>query len=302
MQKDSRILVTGGHGMVGSALVRALHDKGYDNIYFDYPHKYFNLCKKQVVTRIFEEVEPEYVFHTAAIVGGIQYNIIYPEKLLIDNIQIATNVLGACANKAKRVVNIGSSCIYPKYARQPIKEEYLYTGLLEPSNQPFALSKLVAIELCNIYHKNSTTDFVTTMLPNLYGPFDNFSLVSSHVIPALIRKFYEAVVRKCNEVVVWGSKDTVREFLHVDDLSYMLINIMNDESIIGMINCGNNKGHTIGQVADTLKVISGFDGEIVFDDTKPIGTPVKVMQSNYYGPSRSLYQGLKDTYEWFENN
>lgn len=301
MEKSSKIYVAGNTGLVGSAIVRKLKSEGYENLIFT-PWPEYDLRNQQQVEDFFAEEKPEYVFLAAAKVGGIMANSTYPAEFIYDNLMIATNVIHASyTHGAKKLLNLGSSCIYPKHAPQPLKEEYLLTGPLEPTNEPYAIAKIAAIKLCRYYNKQYHTNFLSVMPTNLYGPGDNFDPETSHVLPALIRKFHEAKINNKPEVVLWGTGTPRREFLYVDDMADAVMFLMrnyNAKDIGEFINVGTGEDITIKELAELIKGIVGYEGNIVWDEKKPDGTPRKlleVLNINNLGwkPITTLYNGIK---------
>lgn len=277
MELHAPIYVAGHRGMVGSALVRALEKRGFRNI-ITRTSAQLDLRNQQAVTDFFRTEKPEYVFLAAAKVGGIQANNIYRADFIYENLMIESNVIHqSYLNKVKKLLFLGSSCIYPKMAPQPLKEEYLLTGLLEPTNEPYAIAKIAGIKMCESYRLQYGCDFISVMPTNLYGPNDNYDLNNSHVLPALLRKFHEAKVSGKNEVVVWGSGSPKREFLHADDLADACLFLMENYSEPGLINIGTGEDLSIKELAEMIAGITGFEGKIVWDSSKPDGTPRKLM-------------------------
>ncbi len=307
MNKDARIYVAGHRGLVGSAILRKLRAEGYSSI-VSRTHGDLDLTDQYAVYSFFETERPEYVFLAAAKVGGILANNTYPAAFIRENLLIQTNVIDAAYRYGvKKLLFLGSSCIYPKFAPQPIKEEYLLTGILEPTNEPYAIAKIAGIKMCQAYNKQYGTNFISVMPTNLYGPGDNFDLETSHVLPALIRKFHEAKVTGAPQVVVWGSGTPRREFLHVDDLADACLFLMNNYDSSEIINIGVGKDLTIAELAQLVKEIVGYKGEIVFDTTKPDGTPRKLLDVSKifnlgWRPRIRLEDGIRSTYEWFVRN
>lgn len=287
MPLHARVYVAGHRGLVGSALCRALSDAGYQHV-LKRTHAELDLTSAEAVNRFFDEERPEYVILAAAKVGGILANNTYPADFIRDNLEIQMNVIEAARRVGvKRLLFLGSSCIYPKMAPQPIREDALLTGPLEPTNRPYALAKIAGIEMCWSYNRQYGTRFLAAMPTNLYGPDDNFDLNSSHVMPALMRKAAEAKARGDRQLVVWGSGTPRREFLHADDLAsgcLFLLNLpeerygrfLNDDDA-PLVNIGTGEDVTIRELAEIVKRVTGFDGELVFDATKPDGTPRKLM-------------------------
>lgn len=298
MEKSAKVYVAGHNGMVGSAIVRKLQKEGYDNIVYRRSSE-LDLRDQQAVTSFFETEKPQYVFLAAARVGGIVANNTYRADFLYENLMIQSNVIyESFRNKVTKLMFLGSSCIYPKLAPQPLREDSLLSGYLEASNEPYAIAKIAGIKLCENYRRQYGCDFVSVMPSNLYGPNDNYDLTNSHVIPALIRKFKEAKEVKSKNVVVWGSGTPLREFLHVDDLAEACFFLMQNYSEEQFINVGYGSDVTIRDLALLIKDIVGFDGEIIFDTTKPDGTPRKIMDSSRllkmgWKPKITLEEGLK---------
>ncbi len=277
MNKSDKVYVAGHRGMVGSAIVRALKSDGFTNI-IGKTSAELDLKNQTAVNRFFEEECPAYVFLAAAKVGGIQANNTYRADFLYDNMMIAANVIHAAhAYKVDKLLFLGSSCIYPKMAPQPLKEEYLLTGELEPTNEPYAIAKIAGIKLCETYRSQYGSNFVSVMPTNLYGPNDNYDLNNSHVLPALLRKFHTATQNGDKQVQVWGSGRPMREFLHVDDLAQACMHIMQNYDGDEWMNVGTGKDVTIRELAEIIKKITGFKGELIFDASKPDGTPRKLM-------------------------
>lgn len=277
MEKDSKIYVAGHRGMVGSALLRRLETDGYINI-ISRTSKELDLREQQQVKEFFELEKPEYVFLAAAKVGGIVANNTYRAEFLYDNLMIESNIIHqAYRTGVKKLLFLGSSCIYPKLAPQPLKEEYLLTGPLETSNEPYAIAKITGIKLCDAYRDQYGCNFISVMPTNLYGPNDNYDLTNSHVLPALIRKMHEAKVRGENKVIVWGTGAPMREFLHADDLADACLYLMNRYNEPGLVNIGVGDDISIRDLAYLIKDIVGFEGTITFDSSKPDGTPRKLM-------------------------
>jgi GDP-L-fucose synthase len=298
MHKDSKIYVAGHRGMVGSAIVRRLATDGYKNITVRTSSE-LDLRNQQAVEDFFDSEKPEYVFLAAAKVGGIMANNTYRADFLYENLMIESNVIHqAYVHKVKKLLFLGSSCIYPKLAPQPLQEDTLLSGFLEPTNEPYAIAKIAGIKLCESYRLQYGCDFISAMPTNLYGPNDNYDLNTSHVIPALVRKFDEAKKSGARSVVVWGSGTPLREFLHVDDLAEACFFLMRNYSELQFVNVGTGKEISIGDLALLLKKIVGFEGEIVFDKTKPDGTPRKLMDNSKlykmgWQPSIGLEEGLR---------
>jgi GDP-L-fucose synthase len=301
MKKDSKIFVAGHRGLVGSAIVRKLQAEGYSNLLLRGSSE-VDLRNQQAVVELFEKEKPEYVFMSAAKVGGIVANNTYRADFLYENLMIESNVIHqSYVQGVKKLLFLGSSCIYPKLAPQPLTEDSLLSGFLEETNEPYAIAKIAGIKLCESYRLQYGCDFISAMPTNLYGPNDNYDLNNSHVIPALIRKFHEAKVKGDRSVVVWGSGKPRREFLHVDDLAEACVFLMNNYSELEFINVGVGIDLTIAELARLIGDIVGFKGDITFDTTRPDGTPRKLMnvdKLNRLGwqPKISLKEGLEEVY------
>jgi GDP-L-fucose synthase len=277
VKKDSRIYVAGHNGMVGSAIVRLLKKEGYTNLILA-NSKELDLRNQQAVNTFFEKQKPEFVFLAAAKVGGIMANNVYRADFLFDNLMIASNIIHASyINKITKLLFLGSSCIYPKLAPQPLKEEYLLSGELEPTNEPYAIAKIAGIKLCEAYRDQYGCNFISAMPTNLYGPNDNYNLQNSHVLPALIKKFYLAKKNNQASVEIWGTGEVLREFLYVDDLAEACLHLMLNYNEKLFINVGSGKDISIKELALTVKKVVGFEGELKFDVSKPNGTPRKLM-------------------------
>ena len=277
MNKSAKIYIAGHNGMVGSAIVRKLKSEGYSDFVFR-TSKELDLTDQQAVKYFFELEKPEYVFLAAAKVGGIHANNTFRAEFIYKNLMIQNNVIHyAYENQVKKLLFLGSSCIYPKMAPQPLKEEYLLTGLLEPTNEPYAIAKIAGIKMCEAYRSQYGCNFISVMPTNLYGPNDNYDLNNSHVLPALLRKFHTAKIENKDVVEVWGSGSPKREFLHVDDLAsacyYLMLNYESSE----LVNIGTGTDVSIKELAELIKSIVGFKGELRFDSSKPDGTPRKLM-------------------------
>jgi GDP-L-fucose synthase len=277
MQQDSKIYIAGHRGMVGSAIERLLRKKGFNNI-VSRTSASLDLRNQQSVADFFELEQPEYVFLAAAKVGGIQANNTYRGEFLYNNLMIEANIIHqAYLNKVKKLLFLGSSCIYPKMAAQPLKEEYLLTGLLEVTNEPYAIAKIAGIKLCDAYRSQYGCNFIAAMPTNLYGPNDNYDLNNSHVLPAMLRKFHEAKVNNDSFVTLWGDGSPMRDFLHVDDLAEACFFLMVHFNDYGFVNIGVGSDVTIKQLALLVRNIVNFEGQIIWDDSKPNGTPRKLM-------------------------
>ena len=310
MDKKAKIYIAGHRGLVGSALERKLRQEGFTNLLLR-TSKELDLRRQQDVEVFFERERPDYIFLAAAKVGGIMANNTYKAEFIYDNIAIASNVIHAAYKfKVKKLLNLGSSCIYPKLSPQPMKEEHLLTGLLEPTNEPYAIAKIAAIKLCRYYNEQYGTDFLSAMPTNLYGPNDNFDLETSHVLPALIRKFHEAKVSDAGAVTIWGSGEPYREFLYVDDLAAACVHLMkkyHSADVGEFVNIGTGKDITIKDLAQTIRDIVGFKGEIRHDRSKPDGTPKKLldisrMRALGWEPKIELEEGIRKSYQWYLEN
>ena len=276
MNKDSKIYVAGHRGLVGSAIVRNLMKKGFKNIIYR-THNELDLTNQIEVSKFFEYEKPEYVFLAAAKVGGINANNTYPADFIYDNLMIQNNVIKAAHDfKVKKLLFLGSTCIYPKMASQPIKEEYLLTGSLEETNEAYAVAKIAGLEMCKFFKRQYGDNFISCMPTNLYGPNDNYDLNNSHVLPALIRKFHEAKVNNSDTVEIWGTGTPLREFLYVDDMADACVFLMENYNGEQHVNIGTGEEVSIKQLAETVKEVIGFKGEIVFNTNMPDGTPRKL--------------------------
>jgi GDP-L-fucose synthase len=301
MNKDSKIYVAGHNGMVGSAIVRRLKDLGYTKI-ITKSRLELDLTNQFQVNQFFHFERPEYVFLAAAKVGGIKANDDFRADFIYENIMIQSNIIKASHdNKVKKLLFLGSSCIYPKFCQQPMKEEYLLTGLLEPTNDAYAIAKIAGIKMCQDYNKQYGDNFISVMPTNLYGPNDNYDLNNSHVLPAMIRKFHEAKVEEKDKVEIWGTGTPKREFLYVDDLAdacyHLMLNYNNSE----IVNIGTGQDVTIAELAVVIKNIVGFEGDIYFNTEMPDGTPRKLLDVSKlknlaWGYTTSLQEGIKKTY------
>lgn len=314
MEKNAKIYVAGHCGLVGSALLRKLKMDGYTNLVVR-TFKELNLIDQKAVADFFEKERPEYVFMAAAKVGGIMANNTYPAQFIYENLQVQNNVIHqAYLSGVKKVLFLGSSCIYPRLCPQPMVENYLMTGPLEPTNEPYALAKIAGIKMCQSYNRQYGTNFIAVMPTNLYGPNDNFDLSNAHVLPSLIRKFHEAKINNIDEVVVWGSGNARREFLYVDDLAEGCIFVMNnfdptkEQNEKGEIyyNLGTGEDVSIKELAELIKEVVGYKGKILWDNTKPDGMPRKLLDiskmSNFgWHFTTKLDEGIRKTYDWFKN-
>ncbi|MCK4743190.1 MAG: GDP-L-fucose synthase [Sulfuriflexus sp.] len=316
MKKDAKIYIAGHRGLVGAAIMRQLEANGFTNI-ITRTHAELELCDQLAVQNFFAAEKPEYVILAAAKVGGIHANNTYPAEFIYENIMVEANVIDAShKNDITRLLFLGSSCIYPKLASQPMREDSLLTSELELTNQPYAVAKIAGIKLCESYNRQYGTDYRSVMPTNLYGQGDNFHPENSHVIPALMRRFHEAKQRGDAEVVVWGSGNAKREFLHVDDMAAASLFILqldnetyqsNTQEMLSHINIGTGIDCSIGEMAGTVKRVVGFEGELVFDTSKPDGPPRKLLDVSRlktmgWQSAISLEDGLALTYEWFIKN
>ncbi|HTT08218.1 MAG TPA: GDP-L-fucose synthase [Gammaproteobacteria bacterium] len=302
MEKDAKIFVAGHGGLVGSAIVRALRARGFANI-LTVPHKEVDLKEQAAVRQFFQSERPDHVFLAAARVGGILANDTHPAEFIYDNLMIEANIIDAAYRCAvKKLLFLGSTCIYPKYADQPIKEEYLLTGALEPTNQWYAVAKIAGIKLCQAYWRQYGCRFISAMPTNLYGPGDNFDLQTSHVLPAMIRKFHEGRVNDAPTVTLWGTGTPLREFLHVDDCAAACLFLMEHYDDPEIINIGTGEEISIRDLALLIKDVVGYGGGIVYDASKPDGTPRKLSDAARifnlgWRPKIKLQDGIRDTYD-----
>jgi GDP-L-fucose synthase len=307
MNKDSKIYIAGHRGMVGSAIWRTLINNGYTNL-LGVTSQDLDLRDQSKVEKFFGDVQPEYVFVAAATVGGIIANSTKQAEFIYNNLQIQNNLIHmSYTHNVKKLLFLGSSCIYPKFAPQPIKEEHLLTGLLEPTNDAYAIAKIAGIKMCQSYKHQYGSNYISAMPCNLYGDNDNFDLTSSHVLPALIRKFHEAKINNTSEVVCWGTGSPLREFLYVDDLADACLFLMNNYDGSLHINVGYGSDLSIREAVYLVKDVVGYEGEVVWDTAKPDGTPRKLMDSSRicsmgWKPKTNLKDGLEKTYSWFKNN
>lgn len=307
MEKNSKIYVAGHKGLVGSAIMRKLQNLGYTNIIFR-EFKDLDLTDQKSTMDFFEKEKPEYVFLAAAHVGGILANKTHKADFIYINLQIQNNIIYASyKNNVKKLLFLGSSCIYPKLAPQPIKEEYLMTGPLEETNDAYAIAKIAGIKMCQSFNEQYGTKYISVMPTNLYGQNDNFNLETSHVLPAMIRKFHEAKIGNASTVTLWGTGAPKREFLYVDDLADAVVYLMNNYELSEIVNIGTGVDVKIKELAETIKEIVGFTGEIIWDSSKPDGTPRKLLDvSRLHGlgwkHNIDLQKGIKMTYDWFVNN
>lgn len=307
MKKDTKIYIAGHRGLVGSALVDKLTEQGYTNL-IARTHAELDLTRQTDVEDFFKQERPKYVFLAAAKVGGILANNTYPAEFIYSNVMVQSNVIhSAYLFGVKKLLFLGSSCIYPRNCPQPMKEEYLLSGYLEPTNEPYAVAKIAGIKMCQSYNRQYGTNYLSVMPTNLYGPNDNFDLQNAHALPALIRKFHEAKVTMQRDVMVWGTGSPQREFLYVDDLADACIFLMNNYDSSEIINIGVGKDISIRELAMLIQKIAGFEGDLVFDKSKPDGTPRKLLDLSKlsalgWKAKTSLEEGIKKTYEWFKDN
>ncbi len=316
LNKKSLIYVAGHRGMVGTAIMQQLKGLGYKNL-ITRTHAELNLCDQAAVREFFTDNKIDGVYLAAARVGGIHANNTYPAEFIYQNIMIEANVVHeAWASGVKHLLFLGSSCIYPRLAKQPIKEEALLTAILEPTNEPYAIAKISGIKLCESYNRQYDVDYRSVMPTNLYGPHDNFHPENSHVIPAMLSRFHDAAVNGDESVVIWGSGKPLREFLHVDDMAAASIHVMsldkalyreNTTPMLSHINVGTGVDCTIRELAEIISRVVGFEGHLIFDDSKPDGAPRKLMDVSRlralgWVASISLKGGLENTYQWFLDN
>lgn len=307
MEKGAKIFVAGHRGLVGSAIVRKLRDLGHSELILR-DRSQLDLLNQSAVHEFFRTVRPDYVLHAAGKVGGIWANKTQQADFLYENLMVAANVIHAAAEYGtKKLLFLGSSCIYPRFAPQPIPESSLLSSELEPTNEGYAIAKIAGLKLCSTYRSQHGKNFISAMPTNLYGQNDNFDLVSSHVLPALIRKFHDAKIANKDEVLLWGSGKPLREFLYVDDLADALVCLMDNYEEEQTINIGSGDEVTILQLSSLVSEIVGFKGNVVFDATKPDGTPRKVLDSSRmrnlgWKPKHTLAEGIRNTYDWVLKN
>jgi GDP-L-fucose synthase len=307
MTPSARIFVAGHRGLVGSALVRRLEREGCDNLLLR-SRDSLDLRDAAAVEAFFSTTRPEYVFLAAAKVGGIVANDTYPADFIRDNLAIQLNVIDAAhRHGAEKLLFLGSSCVYPKHAPQPMKEEHLLTGVLEPTNDAYAIAKIAGIKMCEAYRRQYGSRFISVMPTNLYGPNDNFDLETSHVLPALIRRFHEAKVDGAPAVTLWGTGSPRREFLHVDDLADACVHLMRTYDDAGLVNIGWGRDITIRELAGLVAGIVGFRGELLWDSSRPDGTPRKLLDTTRltnlgWTPGIGLEDGIRETYDWFRSS
>jgi GDP-L-fucose synthase len=304
MEKEAKIYLAGHAGLVGGAILRRLRAQGFENLVVRHLEE-LDLKNQAATADFFDKERPEYVFLAAARVGGIRANSTYPAEFIYDNLMIQANVIHqSCVHQVKKLLFLGSSCIYPKFCPQPMKEEYLLAGQLEPTNEPYAVAKIAGLKMCQAYNRQYGTCFISVMPTNLYGPGDNFDLEDSHVIPALIRKLHLAKVSKAKEATVWGTGTPRREFLYVDDLADACLFLMENYADGSIINIGVGNDLTIRELAQTVAEVVGFQGALAFDPNYPDGTPQKLLDISKlthlgWQAGTPLKEGLKLTYDWF---
>lgn len=307
MEKNAKIYVAGHRGLVGSAITRKLQALGYNNLLLKTRDE-LDLLNQKAVADWFAKEKPDYVFLAAAKVGGINANNIYRADFIYENLEIQNNIIhSAYTNQVKKLLFLGSSCIYPKLAPQPLKEEYLLSGFLEETNEPYALAKIAGLKMCQAFNAQYKTNYISVMPTNLYGPGDNFNLADSHVLPALLRKFSEAVENKLPEVSVWGTGTVKREFLYVDDLADAVVYLMNNYQQNDFVNIGTGEDISIKELAEIIAEVTGFTGKIVYDHSKPDGTPQKLLDVSRLSAlgwkyKTPLKEGIKQTLIWYKNN
>ncbi|XDD51517.1 GDP-L-fucose synthase family protein [Leptospira sp. WS92.C1] len=312
MEKNSRIFVTGHRGLVGSALVKVLKDNGFENLLLR-THSELDLADQFQVDQFFKVEKPDYVFLAAAKVGGIIANNTYPAEFIFSNLQIQNNIIDSChKNGTRKLLFLGSSCIYPKFAMQPMDEAQLLSGKLEPTNEPYAVAKIAGIVMCQSYNRQYGTNYISVMPTNLYGPGDNYHPENSHVLPALIRRFHEAKKNQISEVVVWGTGKPLREFLFSEDLARACVFLMNSYEVQGetdggqIVNIGSGIEVSIRELAETIKEVVGYEGKLIFDLTKPDGTPRKLLDVSKlhrmgWKHQVELKEGIRIAYQDFLN-
>lgn len=304
MNKTDKIYIAGHRGLVGSAIVRRLQAEGFTNLLVR-THKELDLTDPKAVEQLFETEKPDYVILAAARVGGIKANMTYPTEFLYENLQIQNNVMwSALKFKTKKLLFLGSSCIYPRNCKQPMKEEYFFDGAPEPTNEAYAIAKIAGMKLCEYIHAEHGLKFISCMPTNIYGEGDNFDFESSHVIPALIRRMHEAKLNNTAEVVIWGSGNSRREFLHTNDLADAVLWLMESYEDKSFVNVGTGTDISIKELAELVKNVVGYEGKLVFDTSKPDGMPKKLLDvdklhSLGWQHSISFQDGLRQTYEWF---
>lgn len=304
MEKDAKIYIAGHGGLVGSAIKRKLEAEGYVNLVFK-SHSELDLTNQKATEEFFMREKPDYVFNAAARVGGIHENDTYPAEFIYENLQIQTNIIhSAYKSGVKKLMFIGSNCIYPKECRQPMKEEYLLTGKLEPTNEAFAAAKIAGIEMCRAYNRQYGTNFISVIPASLFGENDDYDAMNSHFVPALIRKFHEAKINNKKEVILWGTGNPRRELMHVDDFADAALFLMQNYNSSDIINVGTGKDMVIKEIAELAKGVVGFGGNIIFDKKSPDGMPRKLLDSTRinalgWNAKTGIEEGLRKTYGWF---
>lgn len=304
MEKDAKIYITGRKGLIGQALLLKLKNNGWTNIVAN-DHQELDLTRQLDVERFFDEEKPEYIFHLAARVGGIYANRTYPAKFIYENLAIETNIIhSAYQYGVKKLLFFGCACCYPKEFQEPIKEEYLLSGYLEPTNEPFSIAKIAGIKMCQAYNQEYNTSFISVIPTNVYGPYDNFASDNSHVIPALIRKFHNAKVNGKTSIVIWGTGKPIREFIYVDDLADASIFLMENYNGLEIINITGQDEVSIKELAYLIKETVGFEAEVIFDKNMPDGMPYKVLDGTRlknlgWKVKTPLKEGLLKTYNWY---
>ena len=307
MDKQASIYIAGHRGLVGSAIVRSLKLNGYNNLIMP-TRQELDLTRQDRTEAFFHAIKPDFVFLAAARVGGIIGNSTYPADFIYQNLIIQTNVIHASyINKVKKLIFLGSSCIYPRNCPQPMQEEHLLSGYLEPTNEPYAIAKIAGIKMCQAYNRQYGTQYISVMPTNLYGPHDNFDLETSHVLPAFIRKFHEAETEGKAEVEIWGTGTPRRELLHVDDLAEACLFLMNNYHDSEIINIGSGADITIKELAEKTASITGYKGKLCFDTSKPDGTPLKLLDISKikalgWQAKIELDDGIRNTYQWYKEN
>jgi GDP-L-fucose synthase len=307
MEKNSKIFVAGHRGLVGSAIVRKLQEEGYTNLVLRTKSE-LDLREQNAVKDFFATEKPEYVFLAAATVGGISYNYTHAADFMYDNLMIQTNVIEAAyRNGAKKFQFLGSACIYPKVTPQPIREEYMLTGLLEPSNEGYALAKIAGLRMCEYYRRQHGFNAISLMPANLYGPNDNFITEQGHVIPGMMTKFFNAIKNNDPSITCWGDGSPTREFLYVDDLADACVFLMNNYDKAEFINVGSDEEVTIRKLSELIKEATGFQGEVLWDTSLPNGTPLRKLENSKlfslgWSPKTHLVEGLAKTIQWYKEN
>ena len=307
MEKDAKIYISGHAGLVGSAIKRKLEAEGYMNLVFK-SHSELDLTRQKETEDFFMKEKPDYVFNAAARVGGISENINFPADFILENLQIQTNIINsAYKSGVKKLMFIGSNCIYPRECKQPMKEEYFLTGKLEPTNEAFAAAKIAGIEMCQAYNKQHNTNFISVIPASLFGENDDYDAMNSHFVPALIRKFHEAKKNNAKEVVLWGSVNPRRELMYADDFADAALFLMNNYDSSEPINVGDGEDRSIKEIAERIKRIVRFEGEIAFDASMPDGMMQKLLDSSKinslgWKARTGIEEGIRNTYGWFVEN